>query len=75
MLTAGFARAADKWPNSKLFAWFKKKKTAIYVVSGLSLTSAAAFNALALGGTWMAAAYAAAGAFFTMLHPGTPSQT
>jgi hypothetical protein len=73
MLTAGFSRAAAKWPSSKLLAWFAKNKTAIFLISGLSVTSAAAFNALALGGTWMAAAYAAVVAGASLLRPGTPA--
>jgi hypothetical protein len=70
MLTMGFSRAAAKWPTSRLFAWFAKNKTAIYIVSGLGVTSAAAFNAIALGGTWMAAVWSAVAAFFTMADPG-----
>lgn len=72
MLTMGLSRAAVRWPTSKLLAWFATNKTAIYITSSVGLVGAAAFNALALGGTWMAAAYTGAGAFFTLVHPGTP---
>ena len=71
MLTAGLARGIQKWPNSKVFAWFAKNKAAVYIIAGLGVTGAAAFNALALGGTWVAAGYAGAGALFLMVHPGT----
>lgn len=69
MTTATFARAAAKWPTVSLFAFFEKHKTVILVVSGIGATAAAAFNAIALGGTWFAAAYAALGAAFTMVAP------
>lgn len=70
MLVAGLSRAGSKWPDVKPLAWVRTNKTAILVSSGLALTSAAAFNALALGGTWLAALWAAVGAGLSLLHPG-----
>lgn len=69
MTTAGLARAGTKWGDSKFLAWFVKNKTLVYVVSSLGAVSAAAFDALALGGTWGAAGFAGVGAFLTLVMP------
>lgn len=69
ILASGLSKAASKWPNSKLLAWFAKNKTAIFVVSSVGAVAAASFNALVLGGTWMAVAFAGAGAALALLHP------
>lgn len=72
MLTAGFARASTRWPTSKPFAWVAKHKTVLLVISGVSLVSCAAFDALVLGGQWMAVLWAAIGAALTLIVP-TPT--
>lgn len=69
MTTAGLSRAAGRWPNARLLAWFVRNKTAIYIVAGVGTVAAAALDALWLGGTWYAAGYAALGAFLTLVAP------
>lgn len=73
--TSSLAQAAKKWPDSRALAWFAKNKTALFVIQGVGMSAAAAFNALALGGAWMAAVYAAGVAFFTLLHNGMPAKS
>ncbi len=69
MLAAGLARAADKWPTVKPLAWIKANKWALLITSGAGLVAAAAYNALALGGSPYAAVLAAAGAVLTLIAP------
>lgn len=69
MLTAGLARAAQRWPTVSFLAWFGKHKTAIFIVGGVGTVSAAAYNTLVLGGTVMAVIFAAVGAVLTLIAP------
>jgi hypothetical protein len=54
-------------------AWLNKGKAAV-ITAGIVTVAIAAFNAIALGGTWFAAAMAAASAGFALLHPVAPPQ-
>lgn len=69
MLTAAFARAGQKWPTAKPLAWIAKKKWALLAISGAGLVGAAAYNALALGGSPYAALLAAGGAVLALVMP------
>ncbi len=69
LFTTAFARASTRWPSSKLFAWFAKRKTAIFVIGGAGTVAAAAFNVLALGGEWTAVMWAGAGAALALIAP------
>ncbi len=69
MLTAGLARAGQKWPTAKPLAWIAKKKWALLAISGAGLVGAAAYNALALGGSPYAALLAAGGAVLALVMP------
>lgn len=72
MLAAGLARAAAKWPTLPGLSWFAKHKTAIFVTAAVSTIGAAAYNAIALGGTWLAAGAAAVAALLTLIAPTPP---
>lgn len=69
MLTAGLVRAAKKWPSSMLLAWFVTHATLLYVIECVGAVAAAAFDALARGGTWYAVGYVALGAVLTIIAP------
>jgi len=69
ILTATFARASSRWPKSKLFAWFAKKKLAIIVIGGVGTVAAACFNVAALGGTWTSILFAGGGAVLALISP------
>jgi hypothetical protein len=72
-LTTGLARATSRWPNARLLRWFAKNKTAIFVVTGIGTVAAASFNALALGGTWLAALWAGIAAVLALIAPKHPA--
>lgn len=67
MLTRGIATAATRWSISWL-AWLAKGAAAT-AISGAGAIGAAAFNTLALGGTWFAVAVAAMGALLALMTP------
>lgn len=69
MLTATLTRAAAKWPTAPVLSQIAKHKTVILVVTCAGFVSAAAFNALALGGDWLAVAKTAAAAMLTFVLP------
>lgn len=69
ILTHGLASAVGRWPNSRLLKWFAQNKTAIFVVSGIGTVAGASFNALALGGTWLAALFAGVAAILAVIKP------
>jgi hypothetical protein len=69
MLTAGAARAVAKWPDAPVIAAINKHKTAILIIGCASAGAVAAYNALALGGSWIALLYAGAGAALTFVSP------
>lgn len=66
MLTAGLARAAQRW---SALAFFAKNKHALLVLGGVSTVGAAAFNALLDGGAWTAVLLAAAGTVLSLITP------
>lgn len=70
MVARALGYAGDRWPKFKAFA--KLGGITGTIVAGVSACGAAAFNTLALGGTWFAVAAAAVGAFFALLHPNPP---
>jgi hypothetical protein len=72
MLTRGLATASTKWSISWLA--FLSKGAAAVILAGLGTCGAAAFNTLALGGTWFAVATAAIGAALALIQP-TPKAT
>ncbi|MEO7895901.1 MAG: hypothetical protein ABIR65_01260 [Pseudolysinimonas sp.] len=69
MLSRVLGGAGTRWSVPWL-AWLAKG-TAAFVVGGLGSVSAAAFNALALGGTWFAVVAAAVGAGLALTSPTT----
>lgn len=75
MLTVTLTRAAAKWPTAPVLSQIAKHKTVILVVTCGGFVSAAAFNALALGGDWMAVAYAGGGALLTFVTAGAKAPT
>ncbi len=74
-LTAGFARASSKWPTAPVLKTINKNKTVILVVGCLGVCVTAAYNALALGGSWFAVLGAAvvAGVTFVNAQPNPPA--
>jgi hypothetical protein len=65
MLGRGVGFFAKKWAP---LAWLGKGRAAV-ITAGVVTLAAAAFNALALGGTWYAALVAAAAAGFALMKP------
>ncbi len=65
ILTATFARAAARWPSA--FGWAAKHKYVIIVTAGAGSVAAAAYNALVLDGSWMAAVLAAGGVLLSLI--------
>ncbi len=65
VLTATFARAAARWPSA--FGWAAKHKYVIIVTAGVGSVAAAAYNALVLDGSWMAALLAGGGVLLTLI--------
>jgi hypothetical protein len=79
MATKALAYAKDHLEGvplvGKLAAWLSVTKRAMYV-SGIGAGATAAYNAIALGGTWMAAVFVGGGLFLALTHPfGTPAPT
>jgi hypothetical protein len=72
MLTRGLGTIGTRWGSMSWLAWLGKGSTAV-IVSGVGTVATAAFNTLALGGTWFAVMMAAAGAFFALLAPAKPA--
>lgn len=68
LLTKGLATASKKWPSFSGFSWLNKGKVAV-VVAGILTVAVAAFNSLALGGTWFAVMSAAAATLFSLMVP------
>lgn len=69
MLIAGLSKAASKWPTLPGLSYFSKHKTLMLVISGAGLTAAAAYNSLALGGSWYATLAVAGGAALALISP------
>jgi hypothetical protein len=68
IVARGLGTARRRWPASRLLSWLSGR-TAL-VVLGVGTTGAAAVDAIALGGSWLAAAAAAAGALLALIEPG-----
>lgn len=65
MIGRGLGAVSKKWAP---LAWLGKGRAAVLAAGGVTL-AIAAFNALALGGTWYAAIVAAASAGFALMRP------
>lgn len=60
-------RARRRWPASRALAWMGGP--AGLIVGGSAIVASAAYDALALGGSWLAAGFAAVGAVLYLLDP------
>lgn len=74
MVARGLASAGKRWPSVRWLAWLNTGVRA-FAIAGVATVAAAAFNTLALGGTWFAVAMAAAGAGLAMLVPSPPPKS
>lgn len=68
MAARGLSSAGKRWPSVRWLSWLNTGARA-FVIAGLTTLSCAAFNTLALGGTWFAVAMAACAAFLTLVTP------
>lgn len=68
MLAAALGRAATKWPNWPVLSWINKHKKVLIVSAAISVTATAAFNALSLGGSWLAVVGAGGGALLAFIN-------
>lgn len=68
IVSRGLGTARRRWPSSGLLRWMGGRPGLL--VLGVGTVGAAAFDALALGGSWFAAAIAAIGAALALLEPG-----
>jgi hypothetical protein len=73
MVVRGLQTAASRWPSVGALAWLGTGVRAV-VLAGVATVSAAAYNSLALGGTWFAVAVAAVGAALWLLAPARAQQ-
>lgn len=69
MLTAGLARASERWPSAPVLESIAKNKTALFVIACVAAMGAAAYNAAFDGGSPYAIAYAAGGALLLFIAP------
>lgn len=69
MLTAGLARAAERWPTWPVLESIAKNKTVLYVIACVAAMGAASYNAAFDGGSPYAIAYAAGGALLLFVAP------
>jgi len=67
LVSRGLGKARTRWPSSRSLAWMGGR--AGLVVIGAGIVAGAAFDALALGGSWFAAGAAAIGAALALLDP------
>ena len=68
LLARGLGTARKRWPGSRALRWMAGR--AGLVVIGVGVVGCAAFDAVILGGSWLAAAYAAIGAGLSWMAPG-----
>lgn len=71
MLSRSLQVAGRRWPAVGWLAWLNTGSRG-FALAGLAAVGAAAFDALALGGTWLAVAFAAFGSLLALLSPGAP---
>lgn len=67
MAAAALGRAAMKWPTWPVLSWINEHKKVLLITAGVGVTATAAFNALALGGSWFAIIGAAGGALLAFI--------
>lgn len=67
LVSRGLAKARKRWPGSRALGWMGGRVGLVVIGSGM--VGAAAFDALVLSGSWVAAAYAAIGTALLLLDP------
>jgi hypothetical protein len=68
MLAAAVGRAAVKWPSWPVLSWINKHKKVLIVSAAIGVTGTAAFNAMSLGGSWLAVIGAGGGALLAFIN-------
>jgi hypothetical protein len=71
LIARSLGKARKRWPASRALAWMGGRVGG--VVIGVGVVGSSAFDAIALGGSWVAAGYAAIGAALYLLMPDPPA--